>query len=504
MTSCNKFLDELPDDRASLDSVEKVKSFLVSAYSSKSLGYILEYSGDNVMSNGNAYSCYSDQDKLYRWEDVEDVSTNDCPKYVWNGFYTAIATANQALEALDALGTSSEANALRAEALLCRAFGMFQLANTFCMAWNPEKADIYPGLPYPKQAGVSVDERGTLRELYKSINDDIEEALPLLNDSYLSVPKYHFNAKAAYAFAARFNLYYLNDDKAIEYASKVLGENPQSVLRNVYSYTKLAGVDDICNSYMRDDANIMLCTAYSVLGRSFLGSASWKRYAQNREIVTNETFWATMPWGTGSGNNTLYESHLLYGTNQCVYYPKMVEQFEVTDKVAQTGYPHIVDAVFTTDETLLVRAEAYTRKKEYTKALSDMNAWATAHCSARTGTATRPVFTEESVNAFMDALPEVPAVITTEKQRGIKKPLHPQGFTVEEGTMTNILYLVLQARRLETFWQGLRFLDIKRYGIEFSHDIENEDPLAFTAGDLRGAIQLPADVLAAGLEANPR
>lgn len=504
MTSCNKFLDELPDDRASLDSVEKVKSFLVSAYSYKLPDFILEYSADNVMSNGKAFSCYSDQDKLYRWEDVEDVSTNDCPKGLWNGQYTAIATANQALEALDALGTSPETNALRAEALLCRAFGMFQLANTFCMAWNPEKADIYPGLPYPKQAGVSVDERGTLAELYKNINDDIEEALPLLNDSYLSVPKYHFNAKAAYAFAARFNLYYLNDDKAIEYAKKVLGDNPQSVLRNVSAYTALAGSDDINNAYMRDDANIMLNTAYSVLGRAFSGSSLWKRYAPNREITTNETFWAPMPWGSGSSSNTLYESHMLYGSNECVLYPKMLEQSEVTDKVSQTGFPHIVDPVFTTDETCLVRAEAYTRKKEYGKALDDLNAWAGAHCSAKMGTATRPVFTEESVNAFMNALPEVPAVITSENQRGIKKPLHPQGFTVEEGTMTNILYLILQIRRLETYWQGLRFLDIKRYGIEFSHDIENEDPLEFKAGDLRGAIQLPADVLAAGLEANPR
>ena len=34
--------------------------------------------------------------------------------------------------------------------------------------------------------------------------------------------------------------------------------------------------------------------------------------------------------------------------------------------------------------------------------------------------------------------------------------------------------------------------------------LENEDPLTFTAGDLRGAIQLPTDVIAAGLQANPR
>lgn len=64
--------------------------------------------------------------------------------------------------------------------------------------------------------------------------------------------------------------------------------------------------------------------------------------------------------------------------------------------------------------------------------------------------------------------------------------------------------LLPQMRRLETWWQGLRFLDIKRYGIEFSHNLVDMDPLAFTAGDLRGALQLPADAIVAGLEANPR
>lgn len=504
LSSCDKFLDELPDDRAKLNSIEKVKSFLVSAYPTKLPDYILEFSSDNVMSNGKSYNTYTDQEKLYLWEDVEDVNYNDTPKQVWNGHYTAIATANQALEALDELEAGAEGNALRAEALLCRAYGMFNLANTFCMAWNPDKANEYPGLPYPKQAGLSVDERGTLAELYANINADIEAALPMLNDSYLAIPKYHFNNKAAYAFAARFNLYYLNDDKAIEYASKVLGENPENLIRNVSAYTLLAGSSDINNSYMRDDANLMMVTSYSLLGRAFQGSSSFLRYAHNQEITTYETFWATMPWGSGSSNNTLYEARMLYGNTNVIMYPKMFEQFEVTDKVAQTGFAHVVDPVFTADETLLVRAEAYTRKKEYAKALADMNSWVKVHCRPSLGTATRPVLTEESVNSFVNGLNEVPEVITATRQRGIKKTLHPQGFKVDEGTMTNMLHIILQMRRLETYWQGLRFIDIKRYGIAFSHNLDGQDPITFKAGDLRGAIQLPADVLAAGLEANPR
>ena len=69
------------------------------------------------------------------------------------------------------------------------------------------------GIPYSIAPETQVKPnytRGTMKELYEKINDDIEEALPLVNDEIYSVPKYHFNKKAAYAFGARFNLYYLH------------------------------------------------------------------------------------------------------------------------------------------------------------------------------------------------------------------------------------------------------------------------------------------------------
>ena len=53
-------------------------------------------------------------------------------------------------------------------------------------------------------------------------------------------------------------------------------------------------------------------------------------------------------------------------------------------------------------------------------------------------------------------------------------------------------------------YQGIRFQDLKRYGIEYTHFLDGEDPIVFKAGDLRGAIQLPDDVIKAGLPENPR
>ena len=94
--------------------------------------------------------------------------------------------------------------------------------------------------------------------------------------------------------------------------------------------------------------------------------------------------------------------------------------------------------------------------------------------------------------------------ITSNAVRSVRKKLNPQGFTVAAGSQENIIELILQMRRIETCFEGLRFQDLKRYGIEYEHIIDGESPVTFKAGDLRGAIQLPNDVLEAGLPANPR
>lgn len=505
LASCDSYLDKLPDDRAEVNSLDKAKKFLVSAYPNHSTNFVFYMSSDNVTDNGVLYVAQPNQQNAYKWQPIE-TEGNDDPKAVWNANYEAVAVANMALEAL-AGDESADAQALRAEALLCRAFAMFQNANMFCMAWNDSKADEYLGIPYPKVAGESVNERGTLRQTYENINADIEEALPLLNDGYLTVPKYHFNQKAAYAFAARFNLFYQNWDKAIEYATKALGGNPSSLMRDMDSYATLAGVDDIHNKWIRsgENCNLMFVDAVSTNGRAHMGDSRYKRFNHNRDIITTQTMWAKTPWSNNKSSaeeNALQEARRMYGSNQAVYIPSLNEDFEIKDKINQTGYAHVVDPVFTGDETILTRAEAYIMKKDYDKALADMNTWLTAHCDV-----TSPKFltlTVDNINTTLDAIrmTEVPSRAVSEES--IKKPLNPQGFSVEEGTQTNMIYVVLQMRRITTMYQGQRWLDIKRWGIEFTHHLDGEDNLVFKAGDLRGAIQLPYDVIEAGLEPNPR
>ena len=67
---------------------------------------------------------------------------------------------------------------------------------------------------------------------------------------------------------------------------------------------------------------------------------------------------------------------------------------EYTDINAQVGYYNVVSSVFNTDETLLVRAEAYAMKKEYAKAIADMQIWQDAYTTSKVH------LTEEAINKF--------------------------------------------------------------------------------------------------------
>lgn len=515
LSSCNDYLDKLPDERAELNTEEKITQLLVSAYPTCTNNLLVEVLSDNVDDNGRAYSSPAIVDQTYRFIDTTEEG-NDSPYDIWGGYYRAVATVNEALQAVEAMGNPASLQGDVAEAKLIRAYSMFMLAQTFCMAWNPDKADEYLGLPYPlipEQDLTAQYERGTLRQLYENINKDIEEALPHIADAAqkYTQPKYHFNVKAAYAFASRFNLYYMNYQKAIEYANMVLGSDPTAVMRNYDPYREL-GRDDFANLWIRsnDQANIMLLATYSIAPR-YLTWATSSRFAHNYDITAYETFWVGMPWGDGSSANSIIYANHLYGTNQCVAFPTYEEQFEYTDKVAGIGYTHSVDPVFTGDISILERAEAYCLLGQLDNAMKDINTWIGTHCKDKYEDgellmAAPQNLTVADIVAFVTNTDYAKRTPDGWRDRSFRKHMHPQGFTIgaEGSDQECMLQFILHMKRIETVFHGFRMQDVKRYGIEYTHEVVGEDPLVFIRGDLRGAIQIPNTVIAAGLQENPR
>jgi hypothetical protein len=73
------------------------------------------------------------------------------------------------------------------------------------------------------------------------------------------------------------------------------------------------------------------------------------------------------------------------------------------------------------------------------------------------------------------------------------------------GEQEMVIQCILHLKRIEFIHEGERFMDIKRYGIEISHNLNGKDTeyTNLPVNDPRRAIQLPQEVIAAGMTPNP-
>lgn len=504
LVSCDKFLSEPVDNRTKVDKKDKVSKILVSAYPEVHPALFLELMSDNVdrldVSGFAAESQFHEQ--VWNWVDVT-ADDNESPKWVWGSYYKAIANANEALAAIEEMGRPADLEAFRGEALVCRAYAHFMLVNTFCLTYNPKSSTTDLGIPYMDHAETILNpkyERGNVAEVYAKLEKDLEEGLPLISDDAYTVPKYHFNRKAAYAFAARFYLYYQKYDKAIEAANVALGTSPVTIMRDWVAQGALdASLQAEQYIQAEHDANLMLATGASSMGLQFGPYGFNVKYRHVPYMANSEGVNAAAPWVTSTslGYNCRARTYdaSTYKLTEILKYPYMME---IKDAVAQVGVYRSIFVLFSAEETLLNRAEAYLLKGDVNAALEDMNLWVSVRCKP----AYMRTLTEKSVNAFYDNLAYYTPVLPT-----VKKQLNP-AFTYDPAN-ENMLHCLLQMKRLETISDGLRWFDVQRYGIEiYRRSFDNNNVIKeldkLSLDDPRRAIQIPADVISAGLTPNPR
>ena len=526
LTSCNDLLDELPDSQVPVNSPERVRRVLVNAYPGASAIMLNEYSSDNIADNGTIVTNFNYlTDEVAYWKPINEYGNYEGLEYVWAHNYDAISHANEALEAIAKLGNESSLNPAKGEALLARAYGHFELVNTFCKAYNPTTSSTDLGVPYALTSETELNPqygRSTVAQVYQNIAADIEAGLPLIDDSYYQMPKYHFNKKAAYAFAARFYLYYQQWQKALDAANVVLTTNDvttKSLLRNWQDFrdvNKAGSTNQGSRAlyYTREDivANLLLLPIQSQLPTAYYTQGAERRYTHNVFVAETQTIEAKNVWdpnGLSGKNNYGYEFYWFTpikvdnGRNSTVFFDKF--------PIFSTGSSsRTVIVPFTTDETLLVRAEAKIHLGDYQGALNDLNLWTSKFIQQKTilGYSSRNEVTLADVTGFYNAM-----AYSQNTQDGLtqKKHLNPSFTIVNDGVQEPLLHYLLQCRRILTLGEGLRWQDVKRYNIEVprfqTDNVDrhlNELKATLPATDERRAIQLPASSIKAGMQPNPR
>jgi hypothetical protein len=171
--------------------------------------------------------------------------------------------------------------------------------------------------------------------------------------------------------------------------------------------------------------------------------------------------------------------------------------------VAGIGYRRTIYPALTTDEVLLNRAEAYVMKKQYDQATADINTW------IHNITVVKTAFTTDSIVKFYNSVPY--SYDDADKlESTVKKHLHPSFEIDAEGSVQEaLLQCVLGLRRIETVQQGLRWFDIKRYGITVHHAYRGPQDKDVTHdylqwNDPRRVLQIPNNVVSAGYPSTDR
>lgn len=544
LSSCDDFLDKIPDTRVNLEAPEQLRQLLVTSYPSANYALVCELSSDNYEDNNspdengiryNLTAYEKGDDELFAFEDVKSATGQDSPSHVWEGYYNAIAGANAVLEKIpefEAQGTALEGYeklpAIKGEALLIRAYCHFILANVFCDAYRgPELSKAIQGIPYIVTPETTVKphyERGTLADVYAKIEADLETGLPLINNGLYEVPKYHFNVAAANAFAARFYLFTRNYEKSLAHANLAFGGEGSDVSQYMSDIWQNLGnfyyISDFGLYYNGIDKarNFMLIPTYSTWWRRNIG----RRYGVTRDakratVQGPAPTWEGYQWRASDGSGEVFSMNPCFngacGVNGKSEYGTYFagscnEQFEYTDKVAGIGYTHMTRAEFTGEETLLVRAEAKLFLGDKAGAIADLAVWDNAHRVYTSGDEYVDL-TEATIRDFYNRMKANDADSDAKtKGYGIAKEIHldeiyPCEYAVTED-IESILQCIQHFRRIETIHTGMRFFDIKRFGLEFERKIGKDRKEKLTVMDARKAIQIPTEVMAAGLVANPR
>jgi len=483
--SCSDVLDEAPDNRIeSIDSADKIAELLVGAYPEAAYVSFLEPMSDNAGDKGPSADTGIDfattlNQRMFFWEDMNDVD-EDTPTNYWNSAYKAIAQANQALESIEELGGGAEFNYLKGEALMCRAYAHFMLVSIFSKSYDPTTAASDLGVPYvsePETVLLGDYERGTVKEVYEKIQEDIENGLPLIEDNY-NIEAYHFTKQAANAFASRFYLHTGAWEKVIEHSTLALGAGGAAVLRdweNEYSPLTYSEQTLRYTSSTREPANLLLVSAESLYNRYHYSA----RYQLNSTIAGQLFF----------GGNILGKSWSfgVYGSSDLYYnIPKYDEYFKVTNQAAGTGTAYVTYVLLSTDEALLNRAEAYAMLGQFDNAVADIN----LSLSVKT----------EGYNPATDELTvaDVAAIY-----QGFPDTVYTPFYNITADALPFVA-AILDIKRTVFYNDGLRWFDIKRHNMEVKHTDILGNVYTLTKDDNRRQLQIPEAAQSFGITPNPR
>ncbi|MCG8580442.1 MAG: RagB/SusD family nutrient uptake outer membrane protein [Bacteroidales bacterium] len=282
--------------------------------------------------------------QVHNW--TYNSSTNDLAG-TWNGNAALVDRANRII-AIAKQFDQEDATVKRviAECEFLRAYSHFEIVRLYC----PNYAADAIGIPYKFESGVTNPSRLTQGEVYQYVLNDIEAALPELNQ--YADRNYWVTKSAAYALKARVAQYMGDWDMAIKAADEAQGIGGFRLA----TPSEFQGVWD---DNVAEDVEVIFRVR-----RENATFGDYYTRASNGDIFFHPS----------------YDLMSQYTNDDIRYKVYFGQNDDGKDLVAKhNGRPNdksnVVDLkVFRLSELMLIKAEAYVNKEMYTEAEAELNA----------------------------------------------------------------------------------------------------------------------------------
>jgi hypothetical protein len=544
-TGCTEFLDTVPDNRTEIDDVEKTYKLLANAYPRNTYAGILEARCDGMTDFGNTFyggqqtESYEFMKAGFYWEPYVQSSADDTYAAFWEDCYKMVSYANFALQSIEKYKdewSEADVKRLRAEAKVCRAYAHFMLVSLYSNMFQYHRQGQNPGIPYvtePEDTLLKQYDRETVAVTLTKVADDLFSEIDNLGGpSSHDVPEFRFTRNAALAFAVRYCLFTQDYRGVIKYANALLGtasthevmtgagsqnfdgSQKQYVMENDGAFRDIRAKMLDWGEYSRSGTDLYQPGKYftnpknpsylltseveSIVMRTFIGTL-FTNYSYNQQTVSD--IGSAPIFGT---NRRWALPQLQLTGDETVFWVKYYEDMLLVNESAGIGYVYLKANLFRLEEVLLARAEAKAILSDFDGAIDDINMYVANKLLNYNYAADR--LDRDRINTHYR-----PTIGGSGEDVWINNEFNSTFFdsrgyeTVFELPLVKTLLLcVMDLRRVEFMFEGMRYFDILRWNIPVTHT-RTRDNMSRTMqpdDDMR-VLQLPQTTALSGLKPNP-
>lgn len=230
MMACDD-LEYYPSDQLSneqvADSPELLQNVTIGTYSRlRAQNYVRNRQAAQEFPSDDAVWVKNSGDHRMLTYSYQHIVNSTVSTQFWQEAYHGIHSANKVIEAIgDSADPASQQ--LKGENIFLRAFMHFDLVRMFGRPYS-QSPDTNLGVMIRDNADISaLPPRSTVKETYEFIVNDLLQAAELMNEPKSSI---FASKEVAWALLARIYLYMENNEKAVEYADKVINSGRYSLL----------------------------------------------------------------------------------------------------------------------------------------------------------------------------------------------------------------------------------------------------------------------------------